>query len=409
MDRAVRNGSAGTGAAMRNDRINATGLLLLASGLIAAALVYKTIFMPAAGYDFNFGYLWGRDFPNFWMGGVAAASGKIAVLTDIDAYNVWLHQLFGGEAGLNDRYVFSYPPSVLPLLAPLGTLGYGTALYLYSALSLALAGLMGWWLSGRERMGAVLMALSPGLLVTVFFGHPDMFLAALLVPGLFLMERRPVIAGLLLGLATVKPQLGLVIALILLVRLNWRAIVAALASAVALVGLSVALYGTAPWLAYFSVIVPFEDGVPKLIYLRHLFYFTPTAFAVFAWLRLPFDWAMALQLACGAVATFTAVYIWIKAQDETMRSLAVLLATALLLPYVNVYDLTVVALAQVAFLFRSPAALHMPRPLHAVLWVVPAVSPLLAIAAAPLGALGLAWGLFSLAALARRGESGYIE
>jgi len=394
---------------VRDARINAIALMLLAAGLVAALLVYKAIFMPSAGYDFNFGYLWGRDFPNFWMGGRAALSGKVAVLTDIDAYNAWLHRLFGGEAGLSDRYVFSYPPSVLPLLAPLGALSYGTALYVWSALSMAVAAIMGWWLAGRRRLGAVLMAASPGLLVTVFFGHPDMFLAALLVPGLVLVERRPVIAGLLLGLATVKPQLGLVIALVLLVRLNWRAIAAALASAAALAALSVALYGIEPWRAYFTVIAPFQAGVPHLIYDRHLFYFTPTAFAVFAWLRLSFDGAMALQLACGAAAAAAAVYIWVKTRDETLRTLAVLLATALTLPYLNVYDLTVVTLAQVAFLLRSPAALTMDRPLHLALWIVPAAAPLMALAGLPLGALALAWALLSLVALARRGESGYIE
>ncbi len=408
-DRDVRKREHGAGAAARDERLNATALLLLASGFVATVLVYKMIFMPAAGYDFNFGYLWGRDFPNFWMGGKAALTGNVAILTNVDAYNVWLHQLFGGDAGLRDRYVFSYPPSVLPLLAPLGALGYGTALYLYSAVSLGLAAVLGWWLSGRQRMGALLMAASPGLLVTVFFGHPDMILAALLVPGLLLMQRRPVIAGFLFGLATVKPQLGVVIALVLVARLNWRAITAALVSVGVLVGLSVVLYGTEPWLAYFHAIAPFEDGVPRLIYDRHLFYFTPTAFAVFAWLRLSFASALDLQLACGAAAAATALYIWMKTRDEALRTLAVLLATALLLPYVNVYDLTVVTLAQVVFLFRSPSALQMARPLHAVLWCVPALSPILAIAGAPLGAFGLAGGLFSLAALARKPESGYVE
>lgn len=394
---------------VRYGRIQAMALVLLAGGLVASLLVYKAIFMPSAGYDFDFGYLWGRDFPNFWMGGKAALSGKVAILTNINAYNIWLHHLFGGDAGLADRYVFSYPPDILPLLEPLGDLSYGTALYLYSALSVALAAFMGWWLSGRVRLGAVIMALSPGLLVTVFFGHPDMIIAALLVPGLILLERRPVIAGLLLGVATVKPQLGLVIALVLVVRFNWRAIAAALVSAGLLVGLSVILYGVAPWLSYFHVIIPFEEGVPKLIYARHLFYFTPTVFAVFAWLRLPFNWAMGLQLACGAAAAAIALYIWTKSKDEALRTLAVLLATTLFLPYLNVYDLTVVVLAQVAFLFRSPAALNVSRPLHILLWIVPALSPLLALAAGPLGALGLAWGLASLAVLAHRGESAYIE
>jgi hypothetical protein len=390
---------------VRGGELRATAMLVLFSGLVAAFLLYRTIFMPGPGYDYNFGYLYGRDFPNFWAGGIVALSGKVAILTDLDAYNDWLHQMFGGDVGRRYHYIFSYLPNVLPLLAPLGLMGYAAALYAYTAVSLALAAVLGWWLSGRVWFAGLLMALSPGLLATVFNGHPGMFLAALLVPGLLLSRRRPVLAGLLLGLATVKPQLGLLIALILVIDLNWRAILAAVASAAALAALSLALYGSEPWIAYFAVIAPKQVAVLQLIYDRNLIYFIPTPFAIFTWLRLPFAWAQGLQMVCGLLAAAAAVYVWLKSRDEALRTLAVILATALLLPYFNNYDLTMLALAQVVFLYRSPLAMQMTKSVHVVLWTAAALSPLLAVIGVPVGALGLVLGLVVVVALARRGES----
>jgi hypothetical protein len=362
------------------------------------------IFMSAAGYDYSFGYLYGRDFPNFWAGGRAALSGEVAILTDLDAYNDWLHEMFGGDVGRRYHYIFSYPPNVLPLLAPLGLLGYGAALYVFTAVSLALAAVLGWWLSGRAWFAGLLMVLSPGLLASIFNGHPGMFLAGLLVPGVLLLERRPAIAGLLLGLATVKPQLGLLVMLILLVRCNWPAILAALASAVALAGLSLVLYGIEPWIAYVAVIAPRQVAVLQQIYDKSFVYFIPTPFAIFTWLRLPLAWAQALQAGCGLLAAGASVYVWLRSRDEALRTLGLMLATALLLPYFNNYDLTMLALAQVVFLYRSPAALQMASPVHVVLWTVAALSPPLAVFGAPVGALALALGLVVVVMLARRGE-----
>jgi hypothetical protein len=46
----------------------------------------------------------------------------------------------------------------------------------------------------------------------------------------------------------------------------------------------------------------------------------------------------------------------------------------------------------------------MARPVHVVLWTVAALSPVLAVFGAPVGALGLALGLVVVVMLARRSE-----
>jgi hypothetical protein len=144
--------------------------------------------------------------------------------------------------------------------------------------------------------------------------------------------------------------------------------------------------------------------VLQQIYDKSFVYFIPTPFAIFTWLRLPFAWAQALQAGCGLLAAGASVYVWLRSRDEALRTLGLMLATALLLPYFNNYDLTMLALAQVVFLYRSPAALQMASPVHVVLWTVAALSPVLAVIGAPVGALALALGLVVVVMLARRGE-----
>lgn len=394
---------------MSERNLQPTANLLLLSGILSAILLYEFIFMPGTGYDHNFGYLYGRDFANFWAGGLAALTGKVAVLTNVDAYNAWLHEMFGGRVGTHSHYIFSYPPNVLPLLTPFGLLPYGAALYLYTAVSLGLAAVLGWWVSGKERFAGVLMALSPGVLATIFNGHPGVFLSGLLVGGMMLLDRRPVLAGVLLGLGTVKPQLGLLIALILLVRLDWRAILAALASASALIMLSILLFGLTPWTDYFARIAPAQVEVLRQIYDAKFLYFIPTPFALFTSMGLSFAWAQALQGVVSLLAVTATVYIWLACRDLEARVLAVFIGTSLILPYFNNYDFAMLALAQVAFLYRSGAALRLSRPLHLGLWTVAALSPSVAILGPQVGAVPLVAGLAAMAMLVRQGAFGPVE
>jgi hypothetical protein len=80
----------------------------------------------------------GRDFPNFWIGGVLAIEGKLDLLVDFDGYNELIFQTFH----YNPRgFVFSYPPNILPFLVPFGALWYPLSVVLWSAGNL--------WLTAR--------------------------------------------------------------------------------------------------------------------------------------------------------------------------------------------------------------------------------------------------------------------
>jgi hypothetical protein len=78
----------------------------------------------------------GRDFANFWIGGVLALKGRLDLLVDIDGYNELIFQTFHhNPRGL----VFSYPPHILLFLVPFGALPHLVSVLSWSAGNLWLA------------------------------------------------------------------------------------------------------------------------------------------------------------------------------------------------------------------------------------------------------------------------------
>src|SRR5262249_14923970 len=75
----------------------------------------------------------GRDFANFWIGGVLAPKAKVDLLVDFAGYN----ELISQTSPHNPRgLVFSYPPHILLFLAPFGALPHLLSVLLWSAANL---------------------------------------------------------------------------------------------------------------------------------------------------------------------------------------------------------------------------------------------------------------------------------
>ncbi len=229
--------------------------------MIAAAVFFVVLqiaFLSMAGLppidkpwadDTNFAI--GRDFLNTWMGGRSMFSGGPAPWFDARTYAAALRDMLGPT--YPETY-WSYPPHVVLFVWPLGLMPYlfayiawcviGIALYLF-ACSSALP---------RERL--LFLAVAPGVAVCVFFGQNGFYTAALLIGGLLALDRRPVLAGVLFGIPTIKPQLGLLLPIILLLERRWLTIAWAAATVAVLFVATAMLFGWDVWLDYWHKIVP---------------------------------------------------------------------------------------------------------------------------------------------------------
>ena len=199
----------------------------------------------------------GRDFLNFWMYGRAAALENPAQWYDAAAYHAALAALLGPNyPGQN----WSYPPSVMLIAAPFGLLSYLHALAAWTALGLA-----GFLAFARRQCADPLLAaalvFSPAVVFCLISGQSSLVTAMMLVGIFWALDRRPVVAGILIGLLTIKPQLGLLFPVVLIASGRWRVFVVASVTAVALFAISAALFGTQAWVDFVLKGLPTQNLV----------------------------------------------------------------------------------------------------------------------------------------------------
>ena len=275
----------------------------------------------------------GRDFLNFWMAGRAAWQADPARFYDLATYQAAMAPIVGpGYLG----QAMSYPPSVMLVAAPFGLLPYLPALLLWSLVGplLFLFALRGWTSDRRVLMAAL---LCPAAVFGLISGQFAYLAAALMLTVLRWRHARPVAAGALLGLLTIKPQLGILFPILLLAERNWRAIATAALVAGLLAGASALLWGNEVWSAYLGEGIRTQARVlsdPEILGAP----FMPTLFMNLRTVGVPIAAAGAVQ-AVGTIAAAAAV-LWAFARrrlsPEAGASLflaASIVATGYLLSY----------------------------------------------------------------------------
>jgi hypothetical protein len=282
----------------------------------------------------------GRDFMNYWSGGHLASKFDAMTLYDLEAYRAWLTSRFGSDM---NGGVFSYPPHMLVFLFGFGVLPHGVALLLWYAL-----GINAFWFASFYRtkfengwLSFALVATGSIVLFNILFGQLGLFLAAAFVGALRLLPTRPILAGVLLGLLTVKPQLGPLLVFTLLIRKDWLAICSALATAFALVLCSLVLWGYEPWLAYITTTLPNQS---RLLQTMDGFFASimTTPYAGFHALGMPTSVAMPIQLIISAAIAVTTVLVLLRQNlDWPLQALVITLGAALLTPYMLAYDMAI--------------------------------------------------------------------
>jgi arabinofuranan 3-O-arabinosyltransferase len=225
-------------------------LIVIAAATLALYIPYYLATLRSTGgipRD-GTGLVVGRDFLNIWMYGRAALGADPARYYDVPTYWRALDGIVG--AGYPGQQ-WSYPPTALIIGAPFGLLPYLAALVAWTALGLAafVAALRLWT---RDWRMILALAATPAAIFGVMSGQFAYFGAALILAVLRWRESRPLCAGILLGLLSVKPQLGLLFPVLLIVTRNWRAFAAAAATTLALAAITAGVWGVGIWHVYLA-------------------------------------------------------------------------------------------------------------------------------------------------------------
>ena len=244
----------------------------------------------------------GRDFLNIWMYGRAAWEANPQRYYDMDSYLAALGPVVG--AGYPGQ-LWSYPPVAMLVAAPFGLLPYLPALALWTLCGAVAFGVaLRLWV--RDWRIVPLPLAAPAALLGIMSGQFALFAAAIILAVLHWRDSRPWLAGALVGLLLVKPQLGLLFPVLFLATGNWRAFAAAALSSLALAAIVALLWGVDIWRIYVETGITNQSLV--LSDPDHLAGpFMPTLFMNLRVIGVSVPLASALQLALGLLA---ATLVW---------------------------------------------------------------------------------------------------
>jgi alpha-1,2-mannosyltransferase len=238
-------------------------------------------------------------------------------------------------------YSFPYPPSFLLVVWPLGQLPGWLACVALIAVTLPL---YLWATVGTNwRSVALIAALAaPTTAIAIVSGQNGFLAGALLAGGLWLAAGHSVGGGVLLGLLTYKPQLGLLVPVALVAAGLWRTLTVAAVTAILLVVATSLLFGGAIWPSWAAYLPVFSrQFAAESSQILHLM---PTILV--ALLQLGVAPAMA-QLAqwAGTAAAVAIVWTLFRSGPRQLAAAGLLVATFLATPYTFVYDMPILATA----------------------------------------------------------------
>jgi alpha-1,2-mannosyltransferase len=366
----------------------------LAIGLTLVGLELAYLFYSPLPYD-PMGYVVGRDFVNTWVGGRLALTGDPGTHFGFFAYNGLLKEIFGPDY---PPHIWSYPPHLLLFTWPLGLLPYIAAYVVYVTVGLLVYLAV---VSDGDRRAdhLLLLALAPATIINIWCGQVGFFVAALLVGGLIQLDRRPILAGALFGLLSIKPHLGLLLPLMLVLTRRWRVIAAAATTIAVQYATTTLVFGTKVWTAYLNDAMPVQSRV-LLADIDHWMMHVPTAFINARIAGFSVATAIVAQALLASIATAGVAWTFWRRRDPVLSNTLFLTATFAVTPYVFNYDMTTLGFVIVKLVDRTDNEPWDYRLMLAV-WATPVLTVALSmnsipVSCVPIAALGgrLLWRLW---------------
>jgi hypothetical protein len=375
-----------SGEWLTSARARSYSLILL--GLCAVAIV-GWIALSDGLIDRN-GKPVGTDFSNVYAAGRLTWQGRPAEAYDPPLQHAAEKAVFGGREV--PFYGWHYPPFFFAVAFLVAAVPYGWGLSIWLVTSLmAYLATMRAILPRPETL--LIAAAFPAVFVNIGHGQNGFLTTALLGGALHLLDRRPWLAGVLIGLLTYKPQFGVLIPIALLAGGRWRTIGAAVTTSAGLLALSFVALGGGVWHAFadsmnFTQTVVLEQGGTGWEKIQSIFS------AVRMW-GGSVQLAYAVQIALAAMLAASLAWLWRSDAAFELKAAALAVGSLLATPYVLDYDLVVLGIA-VAYLARlglSGGFRAGEISLLAAAWLAPLLSRYVA------QAIAIPPGLFVLLAL----------
>jgi alpha-1,2-mannosyltransferase len=312
--------------------------------LILVWTSYAIDLSPAGRLDRS-GHIKGHDFAHPYVLGQIALDRAPDELYSFAALSARTDRLVPEYA---DRFLPVHGPQISMFFAPLAMLPYGAALtawLLFTAIAYAFCCRTFWVRSPSLRryrwLALVLAAGYPPFYQVIANGQTAAIALVCITMGyLAFRSGQPLLAGFALGSLFYKPSLGLALPIVLLYGREGRALTGAAAAVLLQLAIPAAYYGVGVLPKYFKVASGFGQVAPLL---------EPQPFQMqslrsFFSILLPWPHvALLCYVAAAGVVVGIAARCWRTPAPIEFRYSLLLLATILIDPHVNSYDLVVLA------------------------------------------------------------------
>ncbi len=236
-----------------------------------------------------------------------------------------------------------YPPHFILLIVPLVLMPYWWSLVAWNIIT-AIPYLVGIRMILPSRWAWPFALAFPPCLYNYFQGQTGFLTGGFIGLGLALVKRHPILAGISIGLASVKPHFGLLLPVALVAGGHWRVFFSAAVTIAVSALLSIAVLGVSSWQAFFSFagenLLGFEAGT--YVYTQ-----MTTVMSTLALAGVELQYARVFQF--FSMLTMLALVAWSWWQGHSrpdtlgLQSAILCIATPLALPMAYIYDLVILA------------------------------------------------------------------
>ncbi len=362
---------------------NRQQLALVTLVCAAAGLYGWAVFLSTFSHDGSIGPRYnapGTDWMVFYAAARAFFDGNLPLIFDGHRFTAHQNQMFAAWlSGQLPFHPWLYSPHFLLLALPFGLIPFSASYALFMCITGAVLVATIWLYAPPDyrrwlQLGSLL--LCPAASITVIAGQNAFLTAALLVGGFGLLPRRPILAGVLLGVATFKPTLWLMVPVALIAARQWRVLASAAAVASVLALASLAVFGVEMWRQWLEMAL----SPPADFYSNWLESGRSWGLSVYtcAWVLGASHGLATLVQAVATLGAAAGVYVAFRGALAPDRQLAVLLAAAILAgPHVSSYDTLLLAIAASLLFCR---ALEEGAPLYEItlmlsVWLLPLFNP----------------------------------
>lgn len=313
--------------------------LLYGGTYIALALIYLGLFAEylAQGDAVVRG---DRDFLSFYAAARIAWEGQAASVWSRSAHEAAQIAFLGAQ---REYYAFYYPPTYLLTCIPLAGLSlFGAYLgWLAATAALLVAALRR---AGLGMVGTAVLLVSPAGILTIITGQNAFLSTALFVFAGLSLAGRPGLAGLCIGLLTMKPQLGLMVVPALVAARRWHVLAWASGATLSFAAVAALVFGLDTWVGFFAGGAAAQSGMEGDLQSFKMH-------SVFATVR-QLGGSLAAGYAAQAVAAAgVVVALWpaFRRRPGGLLEVAAMASGGLLMtPFLQFYDMMLLTLPMVA-------------------------------------------------------------